>query len=203
MPILLLLIVLPLIALMPLLLIQRYRAGSARRRSPRTLSPPASSPASSNNVIPGDLLFSARGRDWPSLTWSGARWRQGKSARRHLVFDQHRGDQVIGLISDENEAGRTAGITVWDRPDTPLAELITRYGQIDKLPAGAERARLEAAFEGFGATRTFVGKTRAREAVISLADAKGRERLRLVVTAEGTARIEFLDERGQPVRTLP
>jgi hypothetical protein len=52
-------------------------------------------------------------------------------------------------------------------------------------------------------TRVFVGKSRNRDAVLSLDDARGRERLRLIVTADGNARIEFLNEQGKPTRTLP
>jgi len=122
-------------------------------------------------------------------------------------MDQHRGDQALGLISDETEAGRTAGMTVWDRPDVPLPEVVARYETLQRPPAGPERARLEAEFDAccasFGATRVFVGKSRARDAMLGLSDARGRERLRLVVTAEGNARIELLDERGRPTATFP
>ena len=73
--------------------------------------------------------------------------------------------------------------------------------------AGAERSKLEAEFEaccaGFGATRIFVGKNRGRDAVLALSDARGRERLKLIVTASGDARIEFLDNSGKPTTVLP
>jgi hypothetical protein len=75
------------------------------------------------------------------------------------------------------------------------------------VPAGAERSKLEAEFEaccaGFGATRVFLGKSHGRDAVLGLADARGRERLRLIVTANGDARIEFVDESGKPTTVLP
>ena len=123
------------------------------------------------------------------------------------MFDQHRGDQVLGLISDENQNGRTAGMTVWDRPDLPLPDVVRRYEAIQALPAGAERTKLESEFEaccaGFGATHVFVGKTRGRDAMLALADARGRERLRLIVTAGGDARIEFVDAQGRLTSTLP
>jgi hypothetical protein len=40
-------------------------------------------------------------------------------------------------------------------------------------------------------------------AAIRLSDGKGRERVRLVVTAQGDARIEFLDEQGRTTATYP
>jgi hypothetical protein len=177
-----------------------------RERAPDQISEGRSRPRAANNKLPGITFFDDAGDEAGGLKVRGDR-RVGPSARRHLLFDQHRGDQVLGLISDETETGRTAGLTVWDRPDLPLPEVVARYERIQSLPAGPERAKLETEFEaccaGFGATRVFVGKSRGRDAVLGLSDGRGRERLRLVVTAQGAARVEFLDERGRPTTTLP
>ncbi len=97
-------------------------------------------------------------------------------------------------------------MTVWDRPDLPLAEVVARYDRLSKLPPGPERkneAEFEACCAGFGATRVFVGKSRGKDAMLGLSDSRGRERLRLIVTAQGDARIEMLDEQGRPTLTLP
>jgi hypothetical protein len=50
--------------------------------------------------------------------------------------------------------------------------------------------------------RLFLGKTSARDSVLNLNDAKGQSRLRLRVTADGTASIEFLDAKGAMQRTF-
>jgi hypothetical protein len=177
-----------------------------RERAPDQVLEGQSRPRAATNKSPGITFFDDAGDEAGGLKIRGDR-RAGPSARRHLLFDQHRGDQVVGLISDETEAGRTAGMTVWDRPDLPLPQVAARYDRIQSLPAGPERTKLEAEFEaccaGFGATRVFVGKSLGRDAMLGLSDARGRERLRLVVTAQGEARIEFLDDRGRPTRTIP
>ena len=177
-----------------------------RQRAPDQVMEGQSRPRAENNKSPGITFFDDAGDEAGGLKIRGDR-RVGPSARRHLLFDQHRGDQVLGLISEETEAGRTAGMTVWDRPDVPLPEVVARYERMQSLPSGPERAKSEAEFEaccaGFGATRVFVGKTRGRDATIGLSDARGRERLRLVVTGQGEARIEFLDDRGRPTMTFP
>ena len=46
------------------------------------------------------------------------------------------------------------------------------------------------------ARRVFVGRNRARDAVVNLADPDGHTRLRLVVDSLGAARIDFLDADG-------
>jgi hypothetical protein len=177
-----------------------------RERAPDQVMEGESRPRTAANKSPGLTFFDDAGDEAGGLKIRGDR-RAGGSARRHLVFDQHRGDQVLGLITDENENGRTAGMTVWDRPGLPLPEVVRRFEAFQALPAGPERARLEREFEeccaGFGATRVFVGKTRSRDAVLSLADARGRERLRLIVSAEGAARIEMVDEQGRATPMLP
>ena len=177
-----------------------------RERAPDQVSEGQSRPRTADNKSPGITFFDDAGDEAGGLKVRGDR-RAGPSARRHLLFDQHRGDQVLGLVAEETEAGRTAGMTVWDRPDLPLPEVVRRYERIQGLPAGAERRKLEAEFEaccaGFGATRVFLGKNRGRDAVLGLSDARGRERLRLIVTANGDARIEFLDDSGRQTAVLP
>ena len=177
-----------------------------RDRAPHQVSDGQSRPRATGNKSPGITFFDDAGDEAGGLKIRGDR-RAGRSAHRTLVFDQHRGDQILGLVSDENDDGRRAGLTVWDRPDVPLLELMDRYGQVLEMPDGPERVRLVAEFEaccrGLGATRMFAGKNRDRDAVIELSDARERQRLRLVVSAEGDARIEFLDEQGRPTLILP
>jgi hypothetical protein len=177
-----------------------------RERAPDQVMEGQSRTRAADNKSPGITFFDDAGDEAGGLKIRGDR-RVGPSANRHLLFDQHRGDQVLGLISNESAEGRTAGMMVWDRPDVPLPDVTARYERILGLPAGSERAKLEAEFEAccarFGATRVFVGKSRDRDAVLGLSDARGRERLRLVVTAQGDARIEFLNEQGRPTSTLP
>jgi len=49
----------------------------------------------------------------------------------------------------------------------------------------------------------FRGKGPVREARLTLADANGTARLNLIVDAAGNPRIEFLNDKGGVVQTLP
>lgn len=51
-------------------------------------------------------------------------------------------------------------------------------------------------------SRLYLGKTRERDSMLNLKDAKGQSRLRLRVTADGAASIEFLDATGKVQRTV-
>jgi hypothetical protein len=177
-----------------------------RQRAPDQVTDGQSRPRPEANKSAGITFFDDAGDEAGGLKVRGDR-RAGASAGRHLLFDQHRGDQVVGLVSTESEKGRTAGLMVWDVPDLPLLEVMQRYGRVLAAAPGAERDKLAAEFEaccrGFGANRLFLGKSENREARLALADSRGRERLRLTVAATGEARIEFLDEQGRQTSVLP
>jgi hypothetical protein len=49
----------------------------------------------------------------------------------------------------------------------------------------------------------FVGKNREKAALLSLSDPQGRARVQLIVDAQGGARLEFLDEKGAIVQSVP
>jgi hypothetical protein len=49
----------------------------------------------------------------------------------------------------------------------------------------------------------FVGKTREKAAALTLSDPQGRPRLQLMVDAQGAAKLEFLDDKGNVVQRLP
>jgi hypothetical protein len=177
-----------------------------RQRAPDQVADGKVIPRSESNKSAGITFFDDAGDEAGGLKVRGDR-RVGPSANRHLFFDQHRGDQVVGLLSTETEKGRTAGLMVWDRPDLPLLEVMQRYGKAIAAPPGPERDKLVAEFDaccqGMGPIRLFLGKNENRDAKLGLADARGRERLRLTVAATGEARVEFLDEQGRQTFVLP
>jgi hypothetical protein len=55
----------------------------------------------------------------------------------------------------------------------------------------------------FLVNRLIIGKGRNKSALISLRDAKGKERIQISVTADGTPKINFLDEKGAVTYSLP
>jgi hypothetical protein len=106
---------------------------------------------------------------------------------------------VIALAHYEDGGERRAGLTISDRPDTPLR--MDLFEKRDTPQAKAELEKLRKS-GGFGNTRLFIGKTRERDSTVSLKDAQGRTRLVMKVAPEGAASIEFLNEAGQVVRRI-
>jgi hypothetical protein len=155
--------------------------------------------------VAGLLFFNDRGDEVGGLTFTGREVDGRPQANAGIMFDQFRQDQTIGFSYSERDGQRTAGLQVWDRSDRPLSELIDRLNAANKLEGPEREAAIKAARATAppGPQRVFVGKRADRSATVSLADADGRPRLTMVVDAAGSARIEFLDEKGAVVSRLP
>ena len=161
-------------------------------------------PHPSGRRTAGFIFLNDEGTENGGMTWSGRRLENGQIVGSgHLSFDQYEQDQVLQMTQSESGGRRSAAMIVSDRPDTPLDfDLAAR---ITAMPPGPERdAELQRVQrEGtFGRQRLFVGKTRDRESAVLLSDAMGRPRLRMRVTPEGEAALDFLDENGQVVRSV-
>lgn len=157
----------------------------------------------------GMIFLNEKGDECGGLVYNGDTKDGKHSAGAALLFDQYRQDQTIGIQYSDNNGRRSAGLTIWDRPDTPLAETVERLQSIKKMSDGPEKAEAisklqESARNGeFGVTRLVIGKGADRSAKLMMADTRGRPRINLIVDESGTAKLEFLDEKGQVVYSLP
>lgn len=154
--------------------------------------------------VAGLLFFNDEGQEDGGLTWHGRKEGNGYRAGGLLAFDRYQQDQVVGMMYDDQNDRRSAGLSVWDRPARPIIQLIEALQAARALPAGPRQDSAMRALESSaGATRLFAGRDRAGNAVIRLQDGAGRPRLRLLVDSAGAARIEFLDSLGNVQRTMP
>jgi hypothetical protein len=156
--------------------------------------------------VAGLLFFNDDGDEVGGLTITGQE-RDGTSrANALLAFDQLKQDQTIALAYSEQNGQRSTGLTVWDRPDARLGDLIDKLNAANRMTDAAARdAAVKAARASMPPSprRVFVGKNTDRSAAIVLADADGKPRLNLRVDAAGNAAIEFLDAAGKVTHQLP
>lgn len=151
----------------------------------------------------GMIFYNAEGDEDGGLTFSGAKTATGYQAGGGLLFDQYKQDQTVGIVYQDANGRREAGLRVWDRPDVDLAQIMEQHVlPIEKMANGPAKAAAiqKLREEGLlGAPRVFVGKTLNKDAQVLLCDGQGRPRLRLSVTPSGQAAVEFLDASGKVV----
>ena len=156
--------------------------------------------------VAGIIFFNDEGDEVGGLTITGQERDGTRRANALLAFDQLKQDQTIAIAYSEANGQRSTGLTVWDRPETRLSELIDKLNAAQTIadPAARDDAIKAARASAPAAPRrVFVGKNPDRAAAIMLADAAGRPRLNLRVDAAGDASIEFLDADGKVVQRLP
>jgi hypothetical protein len=156
--------------------------------------------------VAGLIFFNDEGDEVGGLTISGQEREGTRRANALLAFDQFKQDQTIAIAYSEQNGQRSTGLTVWDRPETRLSELIEKLNAANRLADRAARDKaVQAARAAVPASprRVFVGKNSDRSAAIMLADADGKPRLNLRVDASGQAAIEFLDATGRVTQRLP
>ena len=158
----------------------------------------------------GLIFYNNTGDEAGGLIFGGERESSGMvNQGLSLSFDQYDQDQVIALQHIDEGGERYQGLSVTDRPEMPLGEIIARQGHIDSMPPGPQRDSARAAWlawqggVAYGARRLFAGRRQDRASVINLADPNGHTRLRLIVDSLGQAQIQFLDAAGHIQSTLP
>jgi hypothetical protein len=151
----------------------------------------------------GMIFFNEKGDEIGGLTFTGD---TGKGQYSSLTFDKFRGDQTIAFQHLENNKGDYFAGLSFNDVNTPTAELIAKMDAAKRLPDEAARnaALKEMRERGeFLVNRLSVGRGRDKTAFMSLSDAKGKPRIRISVAADGTPKIDFLDEAGKITHRLP
>lgn len=156
----------------------------------------------------GMLFFNDDGDEAGGLTIHSAREGDAHVAHAGIMFDQFKQDQTVGLIYNDQNGKRTAGMRVWDRPEHSIETLMKMSDRAARAPSDAEREKLRKemidyamAHGGLGAERMFAGKS-LEDAVVRLADRQGRPRLQLLVDGKGDPRVEFLDTEGKVLKSI-
>jgi hypothetical protein len=153
---------------------------------------------------PGLIFFNHLGDEMGGLIFGE---NGGKGHFGSFTFDKVRNDQTIGFRHLEGDDGSyLTGLEMWQQPNIPhdvmTAKIQDARGITD---AAARQAALQALRDNneLAAQRLFLGKMRDDATVLAMYDIKGRPRIRMTVAADGTAKLEFLDEAGKVVSSLP
>src|ERR1051326_7600068 len=159
---------------------------------------------------PGMIFFNDEGTENGGLTFTGMRRPDGPHASSPAMsFDQFNQDEVLTLRYSDENGRKTTGISIAERDDRDIYDLIMARDSINKMADSAAKAaalqRLFGPRNGvpLRAARVYLGRDVGKSAVLSLSDPNGRPRLRLKVDSLGKASLEFLDENGAVTSRLP
>jgi hypothetical protein len=154
---------------------------------------------------PGMIFYNDEGTENGGLIFSGKRENGKATAVGSLTFDQFDQDQTIALQYIDDDGKKRAGLAITDYPTTISSmEFDEKWKAMIRMPEGpAKNEEAQRLRQYRPNQRVYVGRGRDGNSIVQLSAADGKPRLRLIVEADGSARIEFLNERGEVVDRFP
>ena len=159
---------------------------------------------------PGMIFFNDEGTENGGLTFTGGRTPDGRfRASSGFSFDQFDQDQILYFQYSDNNGQRRTGMTIADRADVNIFDLVQQRDSIMKMTDSTARTaaleRLMAPRNGVPmfAQRIYVGRDPAKNAVVNLSDRNGKLRIRMMVDSLNRPTLDFLDETGKVTHSFP
>ncbi|GGY27484.1 hypothetical protein [Pseudoduganella albidiflava] len=156
----------------------------------------------------GMLFINEEGTENGGLIQKGSIGADGQvSSGLSLTFDRFRQDQALQLLSHDSASRQTTAVLINDVPDFKVTSMddLTRFREeARKLPEAERRPYWNKLTEEgrLGANRVWLGNTGDKGSSLQLKDARGRTRMLLLVSADGKAQIQMLDEQGKVVKSI-
>lgn len=154
---------------------------------------------------PGMIFFNGMGDENGGFVFGAIKKDDYYGAHMGITFDKYKQAQTMALIYNDKIGKYRAGLQIWDRPETPLDEVLNRREVIAKMPDGEAKTAAEKKLQedNFSPTRVYIGKNAEKESEVTLYDASGKVRIKMSVSASGTPKLDFLDEKGTVIYSLP
>ena len=156
----------------------------------------------------GMLFVNDEGTENGGLIQKGVVGSDGSvSAGLSLTFDRFRQDQAIQLLHAEGDGKAHSMLAINDEADGMHLDVLQRSKRMEEIrrldePA-AQAAMQDMRDKGqLSRNRVRLGTTMDGAAALSLADASGRPRMMLLVSADGQPSINMLDDSGQVAKTI-
>ena len=123
------------------------------------------------------------------------------------TFDKVLNDQAIGFRYLESDSGEyQSALEMWQPPNVSSEVEQNKIAEANKI---TDKAKRDAAFQALRnsheitVNRLFLGKRRNDANELLMADSAGRARIRLQVAPDGSPKLEFMDENGKVIYSLP
>ena len=159
---------------------------------------------------PGMIFFNDEGTENGGLTFTGGRQPDGRfRASSGFSFDQFDQDQILYFQYSDNNGQRRTGMTIADRADVNIFDLVQQRDSIMKMPEGPARTTALETLMGprngvpMFAQRIYVGRDPSKNAMVNLSDKNGKLRIRMMVDSLNRPSLDFLDESGKVTHSFP
>jgi hypothetical protein len=153
---------------------------------------------------PGMIFFNHLGDEMGGLIFGD---NGGNGHFGSLTWDKVRNDQTMGFRHLESDNGTyQTGLEMWQQPNISSDIITARLEEVDKIKDEKERkAAIQAMVDKneLATNRLFLGKRRDNATMLLMSDNKGKPRIRMQVAPDGTPKLEFLDEAGKVIYSLP
>ncbi|MBP0725348.1 hypothetical protein J5Y03_09120 [Bacillus sp. RG28] len=151
-----------------------------------------------DDPIAGLMFYNGEGDECGGLILGSKKDENGNyESGGSITLDQYKQDQVVQMHYTDENSQMNYGFSVYDKPNTPLPELLDKHHKIinSELSEEEKGRELEKVWER-NTQRAFMGKNPKGEVTIQLSDSKGNPRIRMVVDENDVPRMEFLDGEG-------
>jgi len=153
---------------------------------------------------PGIIFFNHLGDEMGGLIFGE---NGGNGHFGSLTFDKVKNDQTMGFRYLESDNGTyQSGLEMWQQPNIPSDVMLAKYEAARKITDETKRkAAIQAMLDNNELTtnRLFLGKQRDNSTMLVMSDIKGKPRIRMQVAPDGTPKLDFLDEAGKIIYSLP
>ena len=163
----------------------------------------------SNRESPNIIFFDGKGDEVGGIAFYNDENNSG--AMRHLAFDGFKQDEVITFSHFVRNGKTNTGLYIYDRPEINIIEALDEMGIMaeDDSKTLNEKIKIykkehpERYKEIWGSQRRIAVQTNdSDQSEIILEDGNGHPRLRLGVSKNGEASIEFFDENGAVTKKI-
>lgn len=156
----------------------------------------------------GVIFMNNEGTEEGGLIYGGRRHKDGKvSSFGHLSFDNYDQDQTLLLQAYQDDTTHKA--TYLQINDLPYwneyRAMLEERRESQHLPAAQQHTAMARFLSSYPKShhRVFLGTMPDRSSNLVLDDADGRPRIKLQVSADGTAVLQFLNADGKVIQQLP
>lgn len=151
----------------------------------------------------GLLFVNDEGTECGGLGFSGRRADEGAVQWGYFTFDDYEQNECFRLGYGREGHQTMKFLEFSDQPEWSLVELIEELEGLDGDAAQEVQERYFGQVDGLGRSRIRLAREDDGSVRLVLRDARGRDRLRFVVPADGEPVMEILDADGVPRSLLP